>query len=52
MEKITMEKKRDTFTWIVIIYYIKISLSLSESLSPTTRSIKEKKIQNKRERKS
>jgi len=36
MEKITMEKKGDTFTLIVTIYYISLSLSLSESLCPNT----------------
>jgi len=36
MENITMEKKGDTFAWIVTIYYINLSFSLSESLSPNT----------------
>ena len=43
MEKITLEKKGGTFTQIVTIYYINPSLSLSESLSPTTRSKKKRK---------
>ena len=36
MEKITMEKKGDAFTQIVTIYYINLSLSLSESLNSNT----------------
>ena len=50
MEKITLEKKGGTFTQIVTIYYINpsLSLSLSESLSPTIRFKNEIKIQNTR----
>ena len=36
IEKITMEKKGDTFIQIVTIYYINLSISLFESLSPNT----------------
>ena len=50
MKKITIEKKGGTFTYIVTIYYINPSLSLSESLSPTTRFKNEiKKYKRKEE---
>ena len=48
---ITIEKKGDTFTQIVTLYYINISLSPhpQNQLIPTTRSKKKEKIQRKRE---
>jgi len=49
MEKITMEKKGDTFTYIVTIYYVNLSLSLSESVNPNTWSKNDIKIQMKSE---
>ena len=43
------EKRRHLYM-IVTIYYINLSFSLSESLSPTTRSKNEMKIQKKRKK--